>query len=178
MIAFANTKIEPAELNSSMHVSPCLFPCQCVLCVCSAQLLVLAVICRCIIFVGPYRLFVSVFPLPLCHVSLHLYVNPQLLPINMECLFIMRLPGLTSIYKHLSCSGAEFWCTALCEAVVLRLMLSCWQFWPLRRYEAEKTWEQLMRRNLCIHALIKPFLSHEKALINPQYATCPAPNSN
>lgn len=155
-----------------MHVSPC----SC-LCVCSAQLLVLAVICRCIIFAGPYRLFVSVFPLPLCHVSLHLYVNPQLLPINMECLFIMRLPGLTSIYKHLSCSGAEFWCTPLCEAVVLRLMLSCWQFWPLRRSKAEKNLGTLWR-NMFIHALIKAFLSHEKALINPQYATCPAPNRN
>lgn len=98
------------QLNSSMHalLSVC-FPYN--ECYVSARL-------SCLFLLSfssfrTYLLFVSVFPLPLCHVSLSLYVNPQLLSINMECLFIMWLPGLTSVYKHLSCSSTKIWCTAL-----------------------------------------------------------------
>lgn len=55
------------------------------------------------------------FRCPLCHRALSLYVNPQLLSINMEWLFITRFPGLTSAYKHLSCGGTKTWCTARCR---------------------------------------------------------------
>lgn len=67
------------------------------------------------LFFRTYLPFVAVYSLPLCHVSLSLYVNPQLLSISTKCVFIMRLPDLTSVYKHLSCGSRKLRGSDLCR---------------------------------------------------------------